>query len=159
MSDSAAAFPRRRAPVPSRNTHKGGGEYSTMGLGSTAKKIQKVADTAEELYSRINDVRDQVQEMQQTTIETKDRVGALESEVAEQRALLEALAKEQGIDLDSVTAEAHIEQAENAGGESPGAGSESPDADGTEGEAAETTDATNATDAEADGAATDSTAE
>jgi uncharacterized coiled-coil DUF342 family protein len=91
-----------------------------MGLGGTAKKIQKLADTAEELYRRINQLRDQVQEMQQTTVETRDRVDALESEVAEQRAILEAIAKEQGIDLDSVTAEAHIKQAET------------PNADGTE---------------------------
>lgn len=81
-----------------------------MGLGSTAKKLQKVTETAEELYARLNELRDQIREMQQTVGETHDRVDRLEIESAEQRAILEALAEERGIDLESVTAEAHVDQ-------------------------------------------------
>lgn len=81
-----------------------------MGLGSTAKKLQKVTETAEELYARLNELRDQIREMQQTVGETHDRVDRLEIESAEQRAILEALAEERGIDLESVTAEAHVDR-------------------------------------------------
>ncbi|WP_435182495.1 DUF5798 family protein [Halobellus sp. EA9] len=85
-----------------------------MGLGGTAKKLQKVTDMAEEVYTRLNDLRDQVVEMRETTQETKARVDRLEAESAEMRALLEALAEEEGIDVESVTAEAHISEAERS---------------------------------------------
>jgi chromosome segregation ATPase len=83
-----------------------------MGFGDTAKKLQKIADMAEDVYKKLNELRQQVIEMRETVDETKRRVDGLESETAEQRALLEAIAVEQGIDLDDVTAEAHITEAE-----------------------------------------------
>lgn len=95
-----------------------------MGLGGTAKKLQKVAEMAEDVYARLNDLRDQVREMRETVGETKARVDALETETAEQRAILEALAEEQGIDVEAVTATAHIGEAES----SPAADAEPVDA-------------------------------
>ena len=86
-----------------------------MGLGGTARKLQKVTEMAEDVYTRLNDLRDQVIEMRETTQETKDRVDRLERESAEMRALLEALAEEEGIDVESVTADAHIVEAEEVG--------------------------------------------
>jgi peptidoglycan hydrolase CwlO-like protein len=83
-----------------------------MGLGSTAKKLQQVADMAEDVYRKLNDLREQVVETKETVNETERRVDALASEAAEQRALLEAIAEEQGVDLDAVTATAHIGEAE-----------------------------------------------
>lgn len=83
-----------------------------MGLGGTAKKLQKVTDMAEDVYTRLNDLRDQVVEMRETTQETSDRVDRLERESAEMRALLEALAEEEGIDVEGITAEVHIAEAE-----------------------------------------------
>ncbi|WP_135830109.1 DUF5798 family protein [Halorussus halobius] len=73
-----------------------------MGFGSTAKKVQKLADTAEKLYSKLNDLREQVAEMRDKLDSTSERVETLERQAAEQRALLEAIADEQGIDPDSV---------------------------------------------------------
>lgn len=95
-----------------------------MGLGSTAKKLQKVTDMAEDVYSRLNDLRDQVVEMRETTRETSDRVDRLERETAEVRALVEALADDNGIDVERVTANAHIGEAEHedAAAESEGEG-------------------------------------
>jgi MFS superfamily sulfate permease-like transporter len=72
---------------------------------------------AEDVYRKLNELREQVTETQQTVIETKERVDGLESEAAEQRALLEAIAEEQGVDLDAVSAEAHIAEAEDGGAE------------------------------------------
>lgn len=86
-----------------------------MGLGGTAKKLQKVAEMAEDVYARLNDLRDQIREMRETVGETQDRVETLEAESAEQRAILEAMAEERGIDVDAVTATAHIKEAETDG--------------------------------------------
>jgi len=88
-----------------------------MGLGGTARKLQKVTDMAEDVYTRLNDLRDQVVEMRETTQETSDRVDRLERESAEMRALLEALAEKEGIDIESVTADAHIVEAEESEGD------------------------------------------
>ena len=76
-----------------------------MGFGSTAKKVQKLADTAEKLYSKLNDLREQVAEMRDKLDSTSERVERLERQAAEQRALLEAIADEHGIDPDSVEVE------------------------------------------------------
>ena len=73
-----------------------------MGLGSTAKKIQKVADTAEKLYAKLNELREQVLAIRDSLEATDERVQRLEAENAEQKALIEALAREQGIDVESV---------------------------------------------------------
>ena len=86
-----------------------------MGLGSTTKKIQMLADTAEKMYHRLNEVREQVESTQTTGQDTGDRVQTLESEIVEQRAILEAIATELDIDLDAVRAEAHIRDAETDG--------------------------------------------
>ncbi len=118
-----------------QNTQVPGGTYTGMGLGSTAKTLQRVADMGEELYSRLNEVRAQLKQLRETVGETNENVASLESEVAEQRAIIEALAENQGIDVDSVTAEVHIEEAEQTPGEELPAG-ESTDADAeTAGEA------------------------
>jgi DNA anti-recombination protein RmuC len=103
-----------------------------MGLGGTAKKLQKVADMGEELYKRINDLRAQVAEMRETVTATHERVDRLESEVAEQRAILGALAEAEGIDLDAVVAEAHISEAEAAAGDDAGTTESTATADATE---------------------------
>jgi len=73
-----------------------------MGFGSTAKKVQKLADTAEKLYSKLNELREQVAEMRESVDATTERVETLEREMAEQRALLDAIAEQQGVDVDEV---------------------------------------------------------
>ncbi len=83
-----------------------------MGLGSATRKLQKVADMGEELYSRINELREQVLEMQETVRETNERVAALENKVDGQTAIVEALAKQEGIDVDELLTEVAIEEAE-----------------------------------------------
>ncbi|MFB6117595.1 DUF5798 family protein [Halosegnis sp.] len=85
-----------------------------VGLGTTAKKLQTLADTAERLFERLNDLRSRVEEMHERIDETHDRVAALERENAEQRALLEALAEERDIDIEAVLTEAAIDDAENS---------------------------------------------
>lgn len=76
-----------------------------MGLGSTAKKLQKVADMAEDLVGRLNELRDRVIRMEETVDETSNEVASLERELAEQRAILEALAEGEGVDVEDVVAD------------------------------------------------------
>lgn len=74
-----------------------------MGLGSTAKKLQTVADIAEKLYTKVVEIREQVEAMKGSVEGTEARVESIERELAEQRALVEAVADAEGIDVDAVT--------------------------------------------------------
>ena len=85
-----------------------------MGFGDTAKKIQTLADKAERTYQKINELREEVETTQSTVVETSERVQLLENEMAEQRAVLDAVAREVGVDLESVSTRAHITDAEAA---------------------------------------------
>jgi len=88
-----------------------------MGLGSTAKKLQQIADMAEDVYARLNQLREQVVETRETVDETKARVDEMDHELAEQRAIVEALAEREGIDVDAITAEVHVVDAESEAGD------------------------------------------
>jgi uncharacterized coiled-coil protein SlyX len=114
-----------------------------MGLGSATKKIQKVADMGEELYSRINELREQIAEMRETVTETNRRVAAVENKVDGQAAVLEALAEKEGIDTDALLTEVAIEEAESeeeaekSGGEQPIPDAESDGTDADSGQSSE----------------------
>ncbi|MFD1634293.1 DUF5798 family protein [Haloplanus ruber] len=99
-----------------------------MGFGSTAKKLQQVADMAEDVYARLNKLREQVSEMRETVVETQDRVDELDRELAEQRAILEALAEQRGIDVEAITAEVHVVDAEEVAAEEGSDGGDAADA-------------------------------
>lgn len=71
-------------------------------LGNAGQKITRIVDLAEELYERVVELREQVSELRETTQDTHDRVAGLEHEVAAQRALLEALAEAEGLDVDEL---------------------------------------------------------
>ncbi|AAG19114.1 MULTISPECIES: DUF5798 family protein [Halobacterium] len=73
-----------------------------MGFGSTAKKLQKVTDLADNLYERFEQLRQQVSDLTGTVEETNDRVAALETELTEQRAIIDAIAAEHDIDVAAV---------------------------------------------------------
>ena len=77
-----------------------------MGLGGTAKKLQKVMDAAEQLYSKMNEVVSELKEVQSDVEATSAQVDRIERDLAEQRALLEAMADQQGLDVDEIVAEA-----------------------------------------------------
>ncbi|MFC5970337.1 DUF5798 family protein [Halomarina salina] len=77
-----------------------------MGFGGTTQKLQKVASMAEDVYAKLNELRDQIQAMRET-VERVDR------RTAENRALLEAIAAEEDVDVDSVLTETAIEEAED----------------------------------------------
>ncbi len=85
-----------------------------MGLGSTTKKIQLLAERAEQLYARLNEVQEEMVHLRENLDETHDSVTTLKHHSRENRALLEAIAEEQGVDVDAVLTEAAIEDVDAA---------------------------------------------
>ncbi|MFC3478717.1 DUF5798 family protein [Halobacterium litoreum] len=79
-----------------------------MGFGSTAKKLQKVTDYAEKLYERFEKLREEVEEVEQTVEDTNATVADLERELAEQRAILDELAEERGVDVEEAVASVDV---------------------------------------------------
>ncbi|MEF8785023.1 MAG: DUF5798 family protein [Haloarculaceae archaeon] len=91
-----------------------------MGLGGTAKKLQTVMDSAEKLYAKMNEIIGELKDLQQEVEDTSGQVDHLERDLAEQRALVEALAAKEGIDIEAVLEDADLppEPAEEAAEES-----------------------------------------
>lgn len=73
-----------------------------MGLGSTAKKLQRLSDLAEDLIGRLNDLKDRVTRMEETVDGAESRLQDIDKELTEQRAIIEAVAEAQDIDPESV---------------------------------------------------------
>lgn len=80
-----------------------------VGLGNTAKKLQQMLDTAEELYAKLNDLKAEVQQLREKLDTTSETVTDLDRELAEQRAILEAVAEDADVDVAQVVADADTE--------------------------------------------------
>lgn len=83
-----------------------------MGLGSTAKKIQALSDRAEAMYKQVQKLQQRITGLEEKAEETHEAVTRMDHQLTEQRALLLALAEEQGIDGEEVLAQAAIDEAE-----------------------------------------------
>ena len=79
-----------------------------MDITGTKKKIQRVSKLAEESYKKMNQLVEQVQRMQADLETTSEQVDHIEYDLAEQRAILDALAAEQGLDVEQLLAEADL---------------------------------------------------
>jgi len=101
-----------------------------MGLTGTAKKLQKVMDAAEKLYSKMNEIIGELKSLQSEVETTSEQVDRMERELAEQRALLETVADRQGVDVESVLATVEYPEALTA--------DEADDSGGDESDTAET---------------------
>jgi predicted transcriptional regulator len=97
-----------------------------MGLGSTAKKVQQLGDLAEKLYKMVNEVLERLGDLQDRVEQSTEDVRAVRREQREQRAILEALAAEQGVDVDAVVAEADVELPEDGEGGADGPDDDAP---------------------------------
>ena len=95
-----------------------------VGLGDTKQKIQNMIDTAEKLYAKMNEVRNDVDELRSRVEHTSDQVDTMSHELAEQRAVIEALAEAEGIDVETVIADAVIDDAEETASDDTEATSE-----------------------------------
>lgn len=85
-----------------------------MGLGSTTKKIQVIADKAEQVYAQVDELREQLTELRAKVDTTHDTVTELKVKHEQNRALLEALAEEQGVDVEQVLTEASIDDVDDS---------------------------------------------
>lgn len=84
-----------------------------MGLGGTAKKLQKVAGMAEDLYKRMNEVITELKKLRSDLEETNAQVDDLEHQLTEQRAILEAMADAEGVDVSEALADVEREAEES----------------------------------------------
>ncbi|MEY7850808.1 DUF5798 family protein [Natrarchaeobius sp. A-rgal3] len=83
-----------------------------MGLGSTAKKIQGLSDRAEAMYKQVQQLQQRIIGLEEEMDDTHETVKRLDHQLTEQRALLVAIAEEQGLDGEQILAEAAIDEAE-----------------------------------------------
>ncbi|EMA39153.1 DUF5798 family protein [Halobiforma nitratireducens] len=80
-----------------------------MGLGSTAKKLQGLSDRAEAMYKQVQKLQERIVGLEEEMDDTHDTVKRLDHQLTEQRALLLAIADEQGIDGEEILADAAID--------------------------------------------------
>jgi len=99
-----------------------------MAFGDTAKKLKKLSNTAEKLYAKMNDLVEQLQDLRARVENTSDQIETMDRELAEQRAIVEALAEEQGVDVDGIVAEVEAARAEADGNSGSESGAETADA-------------------------------
>jgi hypothetical protein len=96
-----------------------------MDIAATKRRIQRLIKVAEESYKKISELLDRMDRLQEDLRHTSEQVDHMEYELAEQRALLEAIAESQGVDVETLLAEADLppEPGSEADGEG-GAGDE-----------------------------------
>jgi len=78
-----------------------------MALG-TAKKLQKVVNAAEELYGKMNEVIGRLTDLETEVERTSAQVDHIEYDLAEQRAVMEAIAEAEGLDVDEILESADL---------------------------------------------------
>ena len=79
-----------------------------MDIAGTKRKIQRLMKVAEESYKKISELLERMERLQTDLETTSQQVDGIEYELAEQRVLLEALAEDEGIDVETLLAEADL---------------------------------------------------
>lgn len=79
-----------------------------MDIAGTKKKIQRATKVAEESYKKMNEMMEKIQRLQEDLETTSHQVDHIEYELAEQRVLLEAIAREQGLDVEQLIDDADL---------------------------------------------------
>jgi DNA anti-recombination protein RmuC len=79
-----------------------------MDITKTKKRIQRLIKVAEESYKKITQLMEKMEQLQRDLETTSEQVDHIEYELAEQRALLEAVAEQEGVDVEAVLAEADL---------------------------------------------------
>ncbi len=92
-----------------------------MDIAGTKKKIQRATRVAEETYKKMNELLERIQKLQEDLETTSQQVDTIESELAEQRVLLEALAEGQGVDVETLVSEADLPDPPESDGRDDGA--------------------------------------
>jgi hypothetical protein len=90
-----------------------------MDIGGTKKRIQRLMKVAEQSYKKMNELLERIQLLQDDLETTSVQVDHIEYELAEQRALLESLAEQQGLDIEEVLANAELPEPPQEADEHP----------------------------------------
>jgi DNA repair ATPase RecN len=73
-----------------------------MDITGTKNKIQRLSKIVERSYQKINEMLERTQDLQEDVETTSERVERIEEELTRQRAVLDAIAEQQGIDPEEV---------------------------------------------------------
>jgi septal ring factor EnvC (AmiA/AmiB activator) len=79
-----------------------------MDIAGTKKKVQRLSKMVEKSYKKINEMLSRMQTVEEDLDRTSRQVDHIEYDLAQQRALLEALAAERGLDVEEVLDEAEL---------------------------------------------------
>lgn len=90
-----------------------------MGLGSTAKKLQMVSESAEKMYKQVQELQSRIISLEEEVDDTHQTVTKMDHQLSEQRALLIAIAEAQGLDAEELLADVAIDEAESSQGDDP----------------------------------------
>jgi len=93
----------------STTANTGGALYPGMNISNAVERIKTLGDLVEKLIQQSNELRERVIGLEENTENTRERLAVVEAKVDRQTALLEALAREGGIDPESVYANAGLE--------------------------------------------------
>lgn len=119
-------------------------------LGDATQKLQKLATTAEKLYRRLNELREQVNELRETVDATAEDVNRIGREVERNQVVLEAVAEQQGLDVEELLAAAAIDEAETGTRSGTEPSEDGDDAGAVDGDSSDGSDAAQAADGETD---------
>ena len=79
-----------------------------MDIAGTKQKLQRMMRVAEESYKKITELVERMEKLQNDLETTSEQVDHIEYDLAEQRAILEAIAESQGVDVEDVLEEADL---------------------------------------------------
>jgi hypothetical protein len=79
-----------------------------MNIGKAVDRIKKLGDVVEKLVEQSNEMRERVIRVEDNVDDTSERVAILEAKVDRQGAVNEALAREEGVDVEAVREAAEV---------------------------------------------------
>lgn len=79
-----------------------------MDIAGTKQKLQRMMKVAEESYKKMSELLEKMERLQTDLETTSNQVNHIEYDLAEQRALIEAIAENEGIDIEAVMEEADL---------------------------------------------------
>ncbi len=79
-----------------------------MDIAGTKQKLQRMMKVADASYKKITELVERMEKLQNDLETTSEQVDVIEYDLAEQRAILEAIAESQGVDVETVLEDAEL---------------------------------------------------
>ena len=77
-------------------------------IAGTKRKLQRLMKVAEESYKKMSELLEKMEKLQADLETTSEQVDHIEYDLAEQRVVLEAIAEENGLDVETLLEEADL---------------------------------------------------